>query len=155
MDRHDKSVNKKDFREVLTEGRFIDYTIIFVIARRLLRKMEDWPAFKLGLIDEKGKILKKPKTPEEKDSLTLLDRFILSLRRNVAKNKWLLFTPLFLLKEAGPDWEDIKAKDEAMILEQVEKSEKAKNIVLDFKNRIAEDFEDEDEFWTEFLKIRS
>jgi len=149
-------MNLKD-SEFLTEGRFIDYTIVFIIGKKLLTPFKKWRAYELGLIDEKGKIIKKPETSEEKDSLTLLDKFIMKVKRLIkTKNKLVLLTGLMLLREQqeGLDWSDVKSISDDDILKQAEKKLKAEEVILRFKKDINENFNCEDEFWTEFLKIK-
>jgi len=147
-------MSNKEFLETLSEGRFVDYTMVFLIGRRLLRKVKDWPAFKLGLLDENGKVIKKPVTSEEKDSLTLLDRFILQLKTLIKPKNLLLLTPLLLFKESI-DWSDAKARDESEIIKSAEDTEKAKKIIIEFNARRKEEFEDEDKFWNCFMRIYS
>ena len=63
-------------------------------------------AFKLGLIDEKGKRLKKASSKDEKNAMTYFDRLIFNLKRVLAKvtgieSKFTTFAAaLFLLKES-------------------------------------------------------
>ena len=61
----------------------IDTVIVFRLLKLFSTKWEDMEAFKQGLIDEKGKRLKKvkPKTKEQKDSYTLLHRLVFNLKR--------------------------------------------------------------------------
>lgn len=62
----------------------VDTYITFRIIKTLVKPWKDQEAFKLGIIDEDGKVLKKYKTlktSEEKDAYTVLIRFIFNLKR--------------------------------------------------------------------------
>ena len=73
---------------LITEGAAIDLFVAYRFLRILTTPWEDQPAFKLGIIDKDGKLLKKRKelnTTEEKDSFTLLHRLIFNLKRILHK----------------------------------------------------------------------
>ena len=66
----------------------IDTLIVFRILRLLTKSWEDQEAYKLGIIDSKGKPLKKAsslKTSEERSAYTLLHRLVFNLKRLLAK----------------------------------------------------------------------
>ena len=92
----------------------IDVLILYQIIRRLTTPFEDFPAYEMGLIDKKGKRLRKAKTRDEKKNNTYLDRFVLNLKRILAKvpggdSKYgTLAAALVLLKE---DLEDEYTED--------------------------------------------
>ena len=64
-------------------GRAIDTVIVFRVLRLLTYKWTDQAAYKEGLIDAKGKRLKKVKvkTKEQKNSYTFLHRLVFNLKR--------------------------------------------------------------------------
>ena len=65
-------------------GRAIDLLITYRVIKLLVTSWEKQAAFKLGIIDEKGKVLRKSrtlKTRDEKNSYTILHRFIFNLKR--------------------------------------------------------------------------
>ena len=69
-------------------GRAIDLLITYRVIKLLVTSWEKQAAFKLGIIDEKGKVLRKSKTlktREEKNSYTILHRFIFNLKRMLQK----------------------------------------------------------------------
>lgn len=85
-------------------GQAIDLFLVYQFIKRLSTPFEDTKAFELGLIDEKGKRLKKASTREEKDAMTYYDRLIFNLKRLIAKagiqSRFVTFAAaLFLLKE--------------------------------------------------------
>lgn len=83
----------------------VDLFFVYQFIRRLTTPFDETDAFELGLIDEKGKRLKKAKTPEEKKAMTLFDRLIFNIKRLIARvpggnTKIATYgAALFLLKE--------------------------------------------------------
>lgn len=63
----------------------VDIFIVYKFIRALSTPFDETEAYKLGLIDEKGKTLKKASTPEEKRAMTYFDRLIFNLKRLLAK----------------------------------------------------------------------
>lgn len=66
----------------------IDNLIAFRILYKLVTPFKETKAFKLGIIDENGKLLKKQsqlKTQEEKSAYTMLDRLVFNLKRIIIK----------------------------------------------------------------------
>ena len=62
----------------------VDTYITFRIIKTLVKPWDEQDAFKQGIIDKDGKVLKKYKslkTNAEKDSYTVLIRFIFNLKR--------------------------------------------------------------------------
>lgn len=69
-------------------GRFVDSIIAFRILNLLVTPFENTEAYRLGIIDDKGKELKKMKdlnTVEERDAYTLLHRLVYRLKRIINK----------------------------------------------------------------------
>ena len=65
-------------------SRAFDTFITYRIISTLVTDWENQPAFEHGIIDKKGKLLRKYntlKTKEEKDSYTLFTRLIFNLKR--------------------------------------------------------------------------
>ena len=87
--------------------RAIDTVIVFRVLKLLTTKWEDHAAFKVGLIDDKGKRLKKVKvkTKEQKNSYTFLHRLVFNLKRMIGflpggKTRLASYAAaLFLIKE--------------------------------------------------------
>lgn len=84
----------------------LNYIVLYKIIMRMITNIEDTKAFKLGIVDKNGKILRKMrtlKTREEKEALTRLDVFVFNLKRilgPLARSKLVNITAaLFLLKE--------------------------------------------------------
>lgn len=69
-------------------NRFIDAAIVYRILRMLVTPFDKTDAFRLGIIDAKGKLLKKAyqlKTVEERNAYTLLHRLVFRLKRIIEK----------------------------------------------------------------------
>ncbi len=85
-------------------SRVVDLFLVYQFIKRLSTPFEETKAYDLGLIDEKGKRLKKAVSREERDAMTYYDRLIFNLKRLIAKagiqSKFVTFAAaLFLLKE--------------------------------------------------------
>jgi len=89
-------------------SRAFDTFVTYKIISQLVTDWEDMPAFEHGIIDKKGKLLRKHsslKTTEEKESYTLFTRLIFNLKRLIQKlpggsSKLASYTAgLFLIKE--------------------------------------------------------
>ena len=91
-------------RQNLTEGQAIDLFVAYRFLRILTTPWEDQEAFKLGIIDKDGKLLRKVNTltkPEEKKAFTLLHRLVFNLKRILPRSYLLLCLPLNLLGGEG------------------------------------------------------
>jgi hypothetical protein len=69
-------------------GRFVDSIITYRILKMLTTPFEDTDAYKLGIIDGRGKELKKLSTlnsADEKDAYTILNRMIFRIKRIIEK----------------------------------------------------------------------
>ena len=65
-------------------GRAIDLLITYRVIKMLVTPFEKTEAYKYGIIDKNGKVLRKNKTltvAKEKDSYTILHRFVFNLKR--------------------------------------------------------------------------
>lgn len=68
--------------------RFIDAAIVYRILRMLVTPFDKTDAFKLGIIDAKGKVLKRESqlnTKEQQQAYTLLHRLVFRLKRIIEK----------------------------------------------------------------------
>jgi hypothetical protein len=59
----------------------IDAIIVFLVLKKLVTPIMKTQAYKLGLVDKVGKLIRKPSTEQEKENLTLLDVLIFKLKR--------------------------------------------------------------------------
>lgn len=55
--------------------------IVYSIMKRLITPYKSFHAYKLGLIDGEGNILKEPETLEERTALTLVDKLAIKLKQ--------------------------------------------------------------------------
>jgi hypothetical protein len=69
-------------------SRGIDFLITYRVVKLLVTPFEKQEAYKFGIIDNKGKVLKKYKSlklEKERKSYTLLHRFVFNLKRILQK----------------------------------------------------------------------
>jgi len=69
-------------------GRFVDSLIAYRILRMLVTPFEETDAFRLGIIDAKGKEIKKMaslNTVEERDAYSILHRMIFRIKKIIEK----------------------------------------------------------------------
>ena len=59
----------------------VDAIMSFILIKKIVTPITQTKAFKLGLINSAGKVIKEPKTDEENESLTLLDKIVLKIKR--------------------------------------------------------------------------
>lgn len=65
-------------------ANLVDLYVVYRILRRLTQPFTEWTAFKLGVIDAEGNILKKSKdrkTAAEMESITMFDVLMIKLKR--------------------------------------------------------------------------
>lgn len=65
--------------------RAVDIYYTFRFLRQLVTPWNETKAFKLGLIDADGKLIRKPNTGEEKDAYTLFFRLVYNIKRLLNK----------------------------------------------------------------------
>lgn len=86
-------------------SRTADLFYAFRFLKMLVTPWNKMPAYELELIDDKGKVLKKPKTNEEKSAYTVFHRLVFNIKRLLSKlpfgqTKLASYaTALFLIKE--------------------------------------------------------
>lgn len=112
--------------QLITEGRYIDSIMLYVITARLLKPFKSWDAYRLGVIDIDGNKIKDPTNSKEKDSWSLLNRFLAKIKKMFLKHKLIgsLMTFYVLMKE------DSEIEDTTMeyMVEQRQQEEKVKEI---------------------------
>lgn len=92
-------LNEIDDKFLLQEGRLGDLIIVGILVKRIIKPIEKSKAFQLGLIDKKGKLIRKPKTKEEKNAYTILDKFVFKIKRLLGTKATSLITFLLLLTD--------------------------------------------------------
>ena len=71
---------------IITGG--LNLIFLYKVIKKFITPFDKTEAFKLGIIDERGKILKKKSTlkgSKEKDAYTMMDRFVWKLKRLLEK----------------------------------------------------------------------
>jgi hypothetical protein len=59
----------------------VDGVVTYMVLKKLLTPVVKTKAYKLGLVNHNGKILKEPETDEEKEALTILDKIMFKIKR--------------------------------------------------------------------------
>ena len=59
----------------------VDLYVLYKFIKAISTPFDETPAFELGIVDKKGKILKKPRTKAEKDAYDHFDRFTFNIKR--------------------------------------------------------------------------
>ncbi|MEM4260892.1 MAG: hypothetical protein QXG00_06650 [Candidatus Woesearchaeota archaeon] len=62
----------------------LDNIMVFLFIKKLMTPINQTKAYQLKLVNEAGRLIKVPTTNEEKQALTLLDRFIFKVKRLLA-----------------------------------------------------------------------
>ena len=116
----------------------VDLFLVYQFVRRLATPFEKWDAYKLGIIDEKGNVLRKRKTlktKKEEQAWGLYDIMLANIKKLLAKvpgggSKLASYAAaLFLIRE-------YKAfTDESMLTEDYLTESNIDNLLLEFQNR--------------------
>jgi hypothetical protein len=85
-----KSHNKKI--NLSTHNRDIDNILVFVFLKSITTIPSKTKAYRLGLIDRNGKLIRNPKTQEEHDSISNLDLLMFKLREWLRPKMYCLST---------------------------------------------------------------
>jgi hypothetical protein len=141
---------KEEFQ--LNEGRFIDSAILLVLTTKLLKPIKSWKAFKFGLIDEDGKVLREPINSQEKNSFTMLDKFLLKIKTFLLENRFVgsLFTYYITIKEQNL----IQDNSVEYLVEERNKERRIKDLHLKIKNEILKEGFTEEEYLTILTNIK-
>ncbi len=59
----------------------VDLYVLYKFIKAIATPFDETKAFELGIVDKKGKLLKKPKTKAEKDAYDHFDRFTFNIKR--------------------------------------------------------------------------
>ena len=110
-----------------TVGSTVNLYLLYRIVKDLSTPFDETDAFKAGLIDDKGKKLKKAESKEEKEALSYYNRFVLNIKRLMSKvglgSKLATFAAaLFLIKEEQERnhmLTEESFQDENMVLEEI------------------------------------
>ena len=62
-----------------------DLIVVYKFLRKLVTPFERTEAFKLGIIDKDGKKLKDPKTLDEQEAYTVLDRLVFNIKKIIER----------------------------------------------------------------------
>jgi hypothetical protein len=127
-------------KELLQESQLVSVAVVYLIIKKLCTPFDQTSAFKLGIIDQYGNVLRKRntlKTREELAAYTVLDTMIFKIKRMIemlpgGKSRLATFSAaLWLLKEAN-NYDLYTANDELL---ESEISDFISNFKLDEQNK--------------------
>jgi len=144
-------------KEILVEGRLLDYMIIYAIGIRFVRPFKKWKAFEYGIINEKGDIIKTPKTAKEKNAFTPLDNVILRIKKLIPMRLWYLLTAAYIFKgfmnRRFTKVESVQYESELLEIEEqnieIEKAKKQVFGIIRNNSKFTEE-----EFWSHVMNMR-
>lgn len=114
----------------LHEAALFDKAAAIYLLARLNRPFTSWDAYKLGVIDDEGNIVKRPETNAERRSLGAFDRIILKLKTTVPKSILKVFSGISIFKllneETGETDEINSEAMEFALVKMFEKAEESK-----------------------------
>lgn len=145
----------------------IDLFLIYSFVRRLVTPFTEWDAYKLGIIDERGNVLKKRKDlrrQEERKAFGVFDILVLNLKKLLEKlpagqtrlasyaaalwliREWKAFTPDTMLNESVTDEEIIKTTELffAVITDYIQEENNVNQKMRTLDDFFQEHFMDED-----------
>lgn len=145
----------------------IDLFLIYSFVRRLVTPFTEWDAYKLGIIDERGNVLKKRKDlrrQEERKAFGVFDILVLNLKKLLEKlpagqtrlasyaaalwliREWKAFTPDTMLNESVTDEEIIKTTELffAVITDYIQEENDVNQKMRTLDDFFQEHFMDED-----------
>lgn len=142
---------RKTMRE-LNESQIIPIYVVYQILKKLTTPFSKTQAFKLGIIDENGKVLRKRytlKTQQERESYTILDGLVWKLKKLLekipfGKSKLASYAAaLWLIKESSNhnlyyENEDLMETSFSEFAETVNLSDKEKYIASQLENIVHE-----------------
>jgi hypothetical protein len=81
---------------IKSKKRDVDALVTYLFLKKLMTPFFSSDAYKLKLIDNAGRIIKEPVTDAEKSALTLLDKFVLKIKRLLGSRISNLYNFLYL-----------------------------------------------------------
>jgi hypothetical protein len=102
-------------------NKVLDAYLVYQLVQRLVTPFEKWDAYKLGIIDKDGNVLRKAETPKEKSAWGRFDIMVANLKKLLGKlpggksNLANYAAAAFLFKEQT-NYEDATTLEENFIL---------------------------------------
>jgi hypothetical protein len=85
----------------------VDLYVLYKFIKAISTPFDETKAFELGIVDKKGKLLKKPKTKAEKEAYDHFDRFTFNIKRILGRvgldQKYATYAGALLLMKEGAD----------------------------------------------------
>jgi hypothetical protein len=121
-----------------------DSLIALKILRMLTQPIENFRAYKLGIVNKNGKEIRKPKNQVEREAYDILDRLVLRLRSIIAlvpiENKnFLNYAAAYLLIKESIETENYEDLEDRYIMINENVSEDDVDLSISFMNYVYED----------------
>ena len=85
----------------------VDLYVLYKFIKAIATPFDETQAFDLGIVDQKGKLLKKPKTKEEREAYDPFTRFTFNIKRILARvgldKKYATYAGALLLMKEGAE----------------------------------------------------
>lgn len=72
--------------ELIAEASSLDKAAAIYLVTRLNKPVEKWDAYRLGLIDRSGNVVREPETRSERQAFGTLEKIVLLIRRNLPRS---------------------------------------------------------------------
>lgn len=92
IDKIKEEVERNPEAYALVEARALDYAVVYAIANRFCMPLKKWKAYELGIIDDKGNIIRPLKTDADRKAFTPLDNICIRIKRLIPQHLWYLLT---------------------------------------------------------------
>jgi len=136
---------KEKEKQVRDDSEKMEKVMAFILMKRLITPIKKTNAFKLGLVDRSGKVIKKAESDEEKKALSTLDKLIFKLKRLMGSKLAQLNTFMYLQTSE----EDFS--DNIIVLGGLEKRGMVKRVQDDL-NKLLEKYDiSQEEFFNNML----
>ncbi len=66
-------------------SKITDSYYAYKFIRAIVKPWDEWDAYELGIIDESGNLLRKPKTPQEREAYNTFDKLTANVKRVINK----------------------------------------------------------------------
>jgi len=137
----EKKKKKADKIDVSNEEK-VKSVMSFMVLKKLITPIQNSKAFKLGLIDKSGKMIKEPETKEERNAVTLFDQIMFKVKALLGSRVAKLNRFIYLQTVLDDDF-----YDNLVVIGNVERRAAVKRVKQDIEQLIDSYDFDYDEFF--------
>lgn len=132
--------------KVRDDSARIEKVLSFIVMKRLITPIKKSDAFKLGIVDRSGKVIKKPVTEEEQEAFTPFDVLIFKLKKMLGSKLAQLNS--FMYVQASQE----ELSDSIKVMGGVEKRGMVKRVIDDMEKLMEKYDVTSDELFNHILK---